>query len=202
MPWWRTHGLLVLNILKAVVCAVFAVNTAASVRDLFFFCHACWKFQLVPSLFADTLKSSACPVFVLLNTRSTSAWTFCIWFSQAGILVCTVLVYTLQASMCTFFAHFTRWKLLFIPSLFTSWKFQPVSSLLALHIESWSLCCLRHGVKQLPNRAQIKRQQSASLLFRPDLITFCWLSVMTNEQSCHLRTKYAGLLFSRQSVQA
>jgi len=76
-----------------------------------------------------------------------------------------------------------------------------VPSLLAVHIESFSLYRLRRGVKQLPNRAQIKCQQSASFLFRPDLITFCWLSVMTSEQSCHLRTKYAGLLFSRQSVQ-
>ena len=41
----------------------------------------------------------------------------------------------------TFFAHFTRWKRLFIPSLFTSWKFQPVPSLLALNIESCSPCC-------------------------------------------------------------
>ena len=81
-----------------------------------------------------------CPVFVLLNTWSLSAWTICIWFTSCKLgstspclhptsldvyILCAL--YTLKASAYTF--------------LFTRWNFQPVPSLLAFRIESFRLCC-------------------------------------------------------------
>ena len=68
MPWWRTHGLLVLNILKAVVCAVFICWKHCIFSP--------WPFLLLPCM----LKVSACTFFVCRHVEIFSL--SCIRFAE------------------------------------------------------------------------------------------------------------------------